>query len=414
VKTAFTYDVAASTLHDATSTARILAEHERALSEAGGARRGFADAPHGDPLFHVVLTGGTEGIVLERIERRRALAGREPVVLVAHPLHNSLPASLEILARVRRDGGIGRIVFLSGDLAADRERLAQAATLSAVSLGLRLARIGAIGGPSDWLVASAHDAETVRASWGSELVALAFEPIFERMAVNDADRDQARQFAERARGCREPDLETLAQAMAVYRVLRETVEAQRLDAITVRCFELVVRERTTSCIALSRLCDEGVPAGCEGDVPSVLSLLWLYRLTGEMPWMANPSRVDLSTGEILLAHCTVPCGCVRSFELRSHFESGLGVAISGELAPGPVTLVRLGGARLEAVWICEGELIASGTEEGLCRTQARIRADKAMLAELLERPLGNHLVVLRGHQAELVRASRRFVLGRED
>jgi L-fucose isomerase-like protein len=414
VRTAFAYDVAASTLHDEASTARILAAHEQALTDAGGVRRAFAEAPHGEPLFHVVLTGGTERVVLERIERRRAHVGREPVVLVAHPHHNSLPASLEILARVRRDGGVGRIVFLTGDTAADRERLAQAATLAAVPLGLRLARIGAIGGPSDWLAASAHDAATVRASWGPEIVPLSLEPVFEQVSANDADRAQAREFAERARGCREPDLEAVAQAMAVYRALREVVDAQRLDALTVRCFELVVRERTTSCIALSRLCDEGVPAGCEGDVPSVLGLLWLYRLTGQMPWMANPSRIDLSTGEILLAHCTVPCGRVGSFELRSHFESGQGVAISGELASGPVTLVRIGGERLEAIWTCEGELVASEVEEGLCRTQARIRTDGSALADVLERPLGNHLIVLRGHQAELARASRRFVLGRED
>ncbi|MBI5549156.1 MAG: fucose isomerase, partial [Deltaproteobacteria bacterium] len=281
--------------------------------------------------------------------------------------------------------------------------------LAAVALAMSRARLGAVGEPSDWLVASSHGAVTVRASWGTELVAIPIRELLARQASAKPDADLARELTSRACGV-EVAPEEVLKATAVYRALEGLVAEHHLWALSVRCFDLVTGPRVSGCLALSRLCDEGIPAGCEGDVPSALALLWLHLLTGDLPWMANPARVSPARSEIVLAHCTVPRNAVRSSDLNTHFESGLGVAIQGELAPGPVTLVRLGGSRLEELWTCEGELVTAAREESLCRTQARIRTDPAALDALLERPLGNHVVLVPGHRERLLRASRRMIL----
>ncbi len=405
----FSYSPAVSPLHDAAAVEPLLAGLGTPLTQAGGALSRPEEAPLDRPLVHVVLTGGTERIVLERLRQRAARGGDEPVLLVAHPTHNSLPACLELLARVRHDGGTGRIVFLQGD-ADDGARLGEVVHLAGVASALRRARLGAVGPPSDWLVASAHDAAVVRASWGPELVAIPSEELMARLAAAPAEPERMRGLLAGARTSAVAAT-ALAPASAVRGALAALVAEHRLSALTVRCFELVTAQRTSACLALAQLADEGVPAGCEGDVPSAIALLWLRLLTGRAAWMANPAAISPERGEILLAHCTVPLGLVRGYDLQTHFESGLGVALGGELEPGPVTLVRIGGRRLERLWSAEGELVAAPRAAALCRTQATVRTARAPLEELLRAPLGNHVVLIPGHCAERLLASRELILG---
>lgn len=411
MKASFAYLAAASILHDGNSVARILGDYEGLLREAGGRPSGPPEAA-GLPLVHVVLTGGTEGLVLARAAERLASSPKEPVLLVAHPFHNSLPACLEILARLRRDGVSGRILYLEGprDLEG-AARLSEAARLAEVCAAMGRTRIGAVGAPSDWLVASSQGAEAVRASWGCELVDVPIEELAGRYrSLSGAAPDaSAERFSSGSRFCREAGPSDLASAFRVYAALRSLVDELRLDAVTLRCFDLVTGESTTGCYALSRLADEGVDAGCEGDVPSILALRWMRLLSGKPAWMANPSRLDAGKRELLLAHCTVPAGIVEGYGLRSHFESGLGVGIQGEFRRGPVTLARIGGARLERLWLAEGEIVESGHEEGLCRTQARVRLDSASPEDLLSAPLGNHLVLVQGRLERLAADCRSLI-----
>lgn len=408
----FFYSPAVSPLHDAAAVGRLLAGLAATLARGGGTPVAAEEAPTDRPLLHVVLTGGTERLVLERLRARAAGPGgsdREPVLLAAHPTHNSLPACLEILARVRADGGTGRIVFLSGE-AGDPDRLSEVVHLADVAIALRRARLGAVGPPSEWLVASSHDAATVRDSWGPELVAVPMSELTDRLAATPTDRRLARGLVA---GARESDVAqgAVLDASALRGALAALVDAHRLSALTVRCFDLVTGLGTSGCLALSQLADDGIPSGCEGDVPSAVALLWLHLLTGAPAWMANPARIDAGRGELVLAHCTVPRRLVRGYDVQTHFESGLGVALGGDLVPGPVTLVRLGGTRLERLWLAEGEVVGSPHDPGLCRTQATLHTDPAALDELLRAPLGNHVVLVPGHRAALLRASRELILG---
>lgn len=183
----------------------------------------------------------------------------------------------------------------------------------------------------------------------------------------------------------------------VYLALKKVVQEQKLDALTLRCFDLVLGLKTTGCFGLSQLTDEGIIAGCEGDLVSTVGLMWARELLGLTPWMANPAQLDAEKNELWLAHCTVPRGIVEDYSLRSHFESGLGVGIQGTLANGPVTLLRIGGKQMEELWLAEGEIMEAGDSEDLCRTQARIKLSAGKISDLLEAPLGNHIVMVQGH-----------------
>lgn len=399
----FKYIAVASKLHDRQSLSRALAGHERALAEAGGKRLDGAVADGEELAFIFVQTGGVENEVIRRYRSRRQQGKTGPLLLIAHAAHNSLPAALEILAQVQQEGGAGRIYLLRApDDAATLADVQQTARCLDANRRLAEDRLGLIGASSDWLVASSHRPETVATRFGLKMVPLTVDELRAHVA-RDPTPASGPEFAtwDRAKACEGVTREAFARAVGVYRGLKALAESYRLGAVTLRCFDLVTQDATTGCLALARLADEGISAGCEGDVPSAILLRWLWHLTGQAGWMANPSDLDVRKGELLLAHCTVPLGMVGEHRLKTHFESGLGIGIDGTFAPGPVTLLRLGGAELDRWWGAEGTLLEDRHAADLCRTQVRVRIPPAAAGQLLEAPLGNHLVLVPGHVRRL-------------
>jgi L-fucose isomerase-like protein len=321
------------------------------------------------------------------------------VILLSHGGHNALPAALETLARLQQDGRKGRLVHLqsSGDHKG-YARLADAVSDVRAWRRLQRMRLGMLGEPSDWLVASSPNPEDVTSVWGPTVIPIPMSELHaaldEEAAPELGTSEEPSEVHESARG----------DAIRVQKAVAGLVRKHRLDAITVRCFDLVTERKTTGCLALAQLNDDGIPAACEGDLASAVGMAWVRALLDEPAWMANPSNVDEASNTLVLAHCTVPRSMVGSLRLRSHFESGLGVALAGEFAPGPVTLLRVGGRRLDRVWACDGELVSRDAQENLCRTQAAVRLSEGRVGELLSQPLGNHLILARGHHAKRFRA----------
>ncbi|MFN3346761.1 MAG: hypothetical protein ACK42E_03000, partial [Candidatus Bipolaricaulaceae bacterium] len=135
----------------------------------------------------------------------------------------------------------------------------------------------------------------------------------------------------------------------------------------------------------------------------LLALILSWLITGRPGFLANPVEADLRRERLLLAHCTVPFSLVESFELRTHFESGLGLAVAGRISPGPYTLLRFGGKALEKAFIVEGSVLSEHPgREDLCRTQVWFKMPKGAIEKLLREPLGNHHVLLSGHHRPLL------------
>ncbi len=385
----------------------ITGDYVEVLKSLGGVLWTEENLTDSVPLFLLVVTGGSENVILKVQAERKSHVLNEPILLIAHPANNSLPAALEVLARLQQDGERGRIFYLKGpDDEAGLQQIVEAVQNLAVRRALQEARIGLMGDPSDWLVASMPDPATVKATWGPDIVPIAMEEITQAMAQITADalRPILDTLKADATEIREPTEEDMRDVARVYAALRRLVDAYSLDAVTVRCFDLVLNLETTGCFGLAELTDEGVIAGCEGDLVSTVGLLWAYKLLDEIPWMANPAQIDEAANAMWLAHCTVPRRMVESYHLRSHFESGLGVGIQGMLPTGPVTLLRIGGTGMKQLWLAEGEIVETGEAENLCRTQASVKLTRGHVADLLHAPLGNHLVLVPGHHADRLHA----------
>ena len=349
----------------------------------------------GDRLAAVlVLTGGVERDVLKAIAQLPP-----PALLIAHPAHNSLPAALEILARVRQDGGEGRILFGSPERIA--AGLEQELVIAKAWEALRFSRVGLIGEPSDWLIASDVDRAFLKGRLSVELVPIEMSELLTRIREASAPRKDVSRFKRGARSTDERAETSVSDSVAVYQGLRSLIDAHRLSACSVRCFDLIEELKQTGCYALSRLNDERVPAGCEGDLQSLFTLYVAFLLSGKAAFMGNVASVDPAHRTLGMAHCSCPLSMAAQYSIATHFESDLGVAIAGTIPTGPCTVFRLGGERLDRLFVREGAIEKATVRDDLCRTQVQVAVD-GTVDDLLEAPLGNHHVLVEGHHRRTI------------
>jgi L-fucose isomerase-like protein len=328
-----------------------------------------------------VRTGGTEGIFRRLLPQLQKQSSR-PFYLLTSGKSNSLAASLEILSYLRQHALRGEV--LHGEPAFVANRIQRLAQVGDVRQQLDGQRLGIIGQPSDWLIASQADKESVSQRLGINLVDIDMEELLEAIptTIQDATPKEG--------------------ALMIYEALKSIVSRHQLQGFTLRCFDLLTAVHNTGCLALAKLNAEGIVAGCEGDVPALLSMKIGQAVTGVSGFQANPAYINSETGEMLLAHCTIPLNMVERYELDTHFESGIGIGIRGYMKPGDVTLFKVSGD-LTRHFIAESQLLRNQAEPDLCRTQQVIRLDDAAQAQyFLTNPIGNHHIVLPGHVKALL------------
>ena len=359
---------------------------------------GRADAPE---LIYI-RTGGTEGLFLEKVAP--ILDGQQTVRLLASGQSNSLAASMEILSWLQQRGINGEILHgcpaqIAASISADKKTggsVAASPFLHPVSFGrvLEGQRFGVIGKPSDWLIASEVDYAAAREVLGAELVDIPIEELVAEARKTQWELPQG--FPLNAlnapRYGRKLDEDDFRDALAIYGALKRLVVRYRLDGLTLRCFDLLSLLHNTGCLALAILNAEGITATCEGDVPALLSMAVVRARTGSAAFQVNLSRID--GDRLLFAHCTVPLSLVRSYRYDTHFESGIGVAIHGELPEGPVTLFKLS-PDLQTMFCLEARLVENPYGDNLCRTQVVVEAPGAA-DYFLRTPLCNHHILFPG------------------
>ena len=339
-----------------------------------------------------VRTGGTEGIFKRLLPGLLSQSDR-PFYLLTSGKSNSLAASMEILSFLRQNNFRGEIIH--GSPAYINKRVGLLEKVGVARKHLRGSRLGVIGEPSDWLISSHAEKDDVKELMGIELVDIPMQELLAVIAVTPL-REPGELFSAEDFG------KSLPGAVQIYDALKVIVERHHLQGFTLRCFDLLTAVRNTGCLALAKLNSEGIIAGCEGDVPAMLSMKIAQSITGVSGFQANPARIDPETGEMLFAHCTIPFNMVERYELDTHFESGIGIGIRGYMREGPVTIFKTSGS-LSRYFVEEGELIRNQSEPGLCRTQQVVRLCRPSVASyFLTDPIGNHHIILPGHHKELI------------
>ena len=379
-----------SGLHDEASVSKISDTFLKDVFPEGNFEYKGADfsdfGSHNLDLIYV-RTGGAEGIFKGLLPDMLA-RGTERFYLLTSGKSNSLAASLEILSFLRQQGLKGEV--LHGSAAYLQERIHTLETVATARKKLAGTRIGVIGQPSDWLIASQADPVAVMDKLGAKLVEVPMEELLQEIEKASADAaPEEEPMAPKVRAA-------YPGATQIYHALEAIVKRYELGAFTLRCFDLLTAVGNTGCLALASFNAEGIPAACEGDVPALLAMMIAQALLGCTGFQANPSRIDVQTGQLLFAHCTVPFNMVENWQYDTHFESGIGVGIHGNLPEGPVTVFKVDG-KLDRHFAAEGTLLRNQYEDNLCRTQVVLQLRSEDARYFLTNPIGNHHIILPGH-----------------
>lgn len=333
-----------------------------------------------------IQTGGSEGLFLQNIDILQ-----EPYYLLTNGGNNSLAASLEILSYLNQNGKRGEIIH--GNISYVGQRIQELAIIEKAKKALKQTRLGVIGTPSDWLISSVPDYQKVKDVLGLELVNLSLEEVENRAKAPHFASMNPNEF-------KEYNLKDVVSSIQIYDALKAIIQEHHLSGATIRCFDLLTSLKATGCLALAKLNSEGIIGTCEGDIMTMISMYIIQLLTGKSSFQANPSRIDVEHNGIVFAHCTIPLDMIGNYSFDSHFESGIGVAIRGEMKTGNVTVFRMS-SDLKHYFVSKGILMNNLKEKNLCRTQINIRLNKDV-KELLKHPCGNHHIIVYGDYEKFI------------
>ena len=329
------------------------------------------------PLI-LIQSGGSEGLFLENIKKLKP-----PFYLLTYGHNNSLAASLEILSYLKDNNLDGEVIHGSNEYIINR--------IKELTKTLVKYRYGVIGKPSDWLIASNVNYNNALRVHNIELVDISIDLVKDYYFKSDNDYDFKFNFKE----------EEVDKALRLHKALSKIKEEYNLDGLTIRCFDLLNELKTTSCLSLSLLNKEGIIGTCEGDIPSMISMHILNKISGQPGFQANPSRIDIENKKMVLAHCTLPLNMTNRYKLNTHFESGIGVAIKGYLKEDKITIFKLS-KNLKDYFVTTGNIIKNLEESNLCRTQIEISVDHN-IEYFLNRPYGNHHIIIYGDYEEQIK-----------
>lgn len=326
----------------------------------------------------LVQSGGSENVFKQIYHSLK-----EPYFLLTYGTNNSLAASLEILSFLHNLNLEGEVLHGSSDYIAKRLKEINSSKENNLNVSL-----GLIGEPSDWLIGFDEETLLKAKKFNINFISIPIEEVEETYKrIKDVPFKDKFNFNQ----------DELNAANKLYLAIKEIKDKYHLDGLTIRCFDLLKSLRTTACLALAKLNDQSITAACEGDVPSLIAMHIVSEVLGLTSFQANPSRIDVLNNQIILAHCTIPFSMCEKISLDTHFESGIGIGIHGEIKPQLATIFRLN-AKLDKCFIEEGEILSNQYESDLCRTQIICKFNH--LDKVLKHPLGNHEIIILGHHKQ--------------
>lgn len=382
--------------------------------DGGAAAQTTADSRDESVTVCFIATGGTEEIF-----RNYTDTLPDNVVLLSDGFHNSLAAALEISTFLGSRGIRYRHYNAPLDYSADffktmvdelfnpgadgHGRESSAGTVPEFTKSVRhqfsKITIGLIGGRSSWLIASDIDRETVSKQYGATFKDISIADVEKAFGMVSPSNPKVAAVLSRMERFLSPDrsVDDLTEAARMYVALSGICGRNSLNALTIRCFDLISSCRTTACLALALLNEEGIVAGCEGDIPALWTMIYAKLALGRPSFMCNPSSMNRDELTLDLSHCTVPFTMVHGFRLPSHFESSIGIGVAGSVPSGKFEIIKFSGRQLENFYQADGEVIMNTNIPQRCRTQLRFKFEnREAFDRFLSTDKGNHVVLVAG------------------
>jgi len=336
------------------------------------------------------LSGGSEQMAVNRLGSDRH------ATLLAFAEDNAFAAAMETKAYLD-DRGIPCDLYNLSE-PADLLKLKNQIDLQELVRSFTHQTIAVVGQESPWLIQSTPEPELLKHRLGYQLIRIPWDslPPIDTFLISP-------DFLEAYKGFGNKEYENHSR---VHTLLTGLIQQHELDGISVDCFSLISQYKLTACLSLALLNHNNFPASCEGDLISLVGMMLIKHLFNVMPWMANISGIFEDSVE--LSHCTAPLSYLTQYEITTHFESDLGLAIQGQWPRSDYTLLRLD-PRMTQAFVSEGTVIDHTPAPNSCRTRVRMSLPAKDLLRLKMHPLGNHHLMIPGKKKELLMKALRFL-----
>ena len=155
--------------------------------------------------------------------------------------------------------------------------------------------------------------------------------IYNQMPADDQVRRLAEETIKQAKEFKEVNREDVVNAARHYFAGKRLLAEHGADGLTSNCLGLCGKVGTP-CLGFARLMDEGIPAACEADIGSAMTMLLIHNLLGRPGYMADP-LVDTQQNLFANAHCNCPTklggfdGPQEAYVLRAHHAGGHWVSL---------------------------------------------------------------------------------------
>jgi L-fucose isomerase-like protein len=246
---------------------------------------------------------------------------------------------------------------------------------------LRGTRVVALGGA--WGKYSPDAPQHARDKFGLELIDVGYDELAERIRKARADRDlvaATEKWVDEYLALPGTTLRTerhfVADAFLLYQIFKDLLREHDASTFTVKnCMNTIIPiSRTTACLSLSLLNDEGRIAFCESDFVVIPAGILLRHLSGKPVFLHNSTFPHQSL--VTCAHCTAPRRMDgRRYEpasILTHYESEYGAAPKVEMPIGQ-EVTFLDPEYTVARWVGFKGVVRGNPFYAICRSQQDVQ-----------------------------------------
>ena len=281
------------------------------------------------------------------------------------------------------------------------------ATACAMRKRLKGARIGVVGRRTEGMTPTAVDEVEMLRLFGVQLVHFDFD---ELLAMANKVPDQAAEKAWQDISAKASEVTSNPRhglaTMKNYLATRQLIEERHFQAVTIGSYP---RCQGTMCLPIALLNDEGLPAGCEGDINSTLSMLLLSYLSNAPIHFGEMLELNPADNTIVTSHCGAGAPSLADsvgFTLCPVRLANDGVCIRYPARTGPVTYVNLVG-RKGNYRLCafEGDAVTTGMVFEGNPLKFKLKTDiGTIFQQTAEKGFGHHWMTAYGHFGEVLQS----------
>jgi hypothetical protein len=267
-------------------------------------------------------------------------------------------------------------------------------------------KVVCIGGAAGWGAGGQKAPDISRKLWKLDLVDYPYKDLAPRMqqAYDNAGlvkrcQNDAAKYLKQSGITLQTKREFVERGFVLREVMADLMDEARTDAITINaCMGTIMGiSKTTACLPLSLLNDEGYLAFCESDFVVIPSGILLHYIANKPVFLNDPTYPHDNI--VTLAHCTAPRKMDgRKYEktkILTHFESDYGAAPKVEMRLGQVTTNLVPDFNCKK-WIGFSAVIVGNPFLDICRSQIDVRVSGDAVA-LMKEMKGFHWMLSYGN-----------------